>query len=83
MFDTLQGEASPAYMYSLPAAHFFLQPNMRMARLLLLLRRPTDRAVSEFEHKKARLLVWSCCLELKPLGVAEDQTPCELCVCGT
>ena len=37
-------------MYSLPALSFYLQPNMRMSRLIILLRQPEDRTVSEYLH---------------------------------
>ena len=60
------GEASPAYLYSLPALRFFLQPNMRMARLILLLRDPAARAASEFLHKRE---------ESKPEWTGPDALP--------
>ncbi len=48
----ISGEASPAYMYSPSAALFFESALMKHARLLLLLREPSERAFSEFKNKR-------------------------------
>ena len=45
------GEASPAYVYSAAALRFFAQPNLKLARVVLLLREPAERTASEHRHK--------------------------------
>ena len=46
----LTGEATPTYFYSPLAASFFASPNLRLARLVLLLRNPTTRTLSALER---------------------------------
>ena len=45
------GEASPAYVYSAAALRFFAQPNLKLARVVLLLREPAERTASEHRDK--------------------------------
>ena len=43
----ITGEASPSYLYSAPALAFYMQPNLRMTRLVILLREPAERTASQ------------------------------------
>lgn len=74
------GEASPAYMYSLPALSFYLQPNMRMSRLIILLRQPEDRTVSEYLHTEQEGKVqWT---GAEPLSMLARRAEREATACG-
>ena len=42
----MTGEASPAYVYSAAALRFFAQPNLKLARVVLLLREPAGAHAS-------------------------------------
>jgi hypothetical protein len=53
----ITGEASPSYLYSLPALAFYMQPNLRMARLILLLREPAERTASQHLVSRATVSI--------------------------
>lgn len=48
----LTGDASPEYFYDPMAATFFAQPNMRLHRVIIMLRNPVVRAVLDMQSNK-------------------------------